>query len=264
MGRLHRLVDAARHDDVKTLLATGVDVNEVADNLTPLDLAIHNDDVAMVDLLIRAGADVNHGHPNTGKRPLHDASTKNDLRILNLLLAAGADVEGCREISTPLCMAARMGKREAYDRLIEAGANPEATQKGKTAREIMESAVDHDERVRQQFEIMAQNRKPDQHANKVREMMAEYPIVEEFAAHRGRHIYIFGFRGEDFTDPTIAEWVRRLGEILHSSELSDVEEKYLTGDELEEARRLRKQAERRLARMKARQARVEQAALEKS
>lgn len=260
MSRLHRLVQAARHEDVKVELLQGADVNAISANLTPLNEAISNNDVAMVDILIRAGADVNHGHPISGKRPLVDAVTK-DLRILELLLNAGADVEGCRVTNTPLCIAAAFGKREAYDRLIAAGANPDATINGKPASEAIDEASKAHEWMMTRMEETGPLSKPDLYADQVKKLMGEYPTVEEYAAHRGRCIYIYSFDQGIFTDSEVGNWARRLGEIIRSSELLEqLEEELLSGQELETVRRERRRTERHLARTKAKQERIAKAA----
>lgn len=251
----------AKHEEAKAEIEHGVDVNEVAANLTPLDVAIHNSDVAMVDILIRAGADVNQGHVKTGRRPLHSAASKSDLRILDLLLNAGADVEGCRETSTPLCIAASFGKREAYDRLIKAGANPLATRNGKTARELLASSVAGDEWMRQRLESDANQKKPDKHEEIVRKMMEEHSTVEEYAAHRASDIYVYGLDQGVFTDPIVEKWARDLGEILRSPERQkQCEEQLLSGEKLDRARRERRHFERRLALEEARKERIALAA----
>jgi len=251
------LVRWSRHEDVEAAVESGADVNEIARNLTPLDVAIHGGDIAMVDILIRAGADVNHGHPKTGKRPLHDAVTQPDLRILELLLNAGADVEGCRESSTPFCTAAAFGEKEAYDRLIVAGANPLATMHGKPASVILASTIHSDELMRARLTMETLNKTPDKNADRVKKMMAEFPTVEEYAAHRAESILIYGIDQGVFTDPLVGKWARDLGEILRSPErLEQCEERFLSGRELDRARRERVKAARRHAREQARQERL--------
>jgi hypothetical protein len=215
----------------------------------------------MVDILIRAGAEVNHGHPRTGKRPLHDAVTAPDLRILELLLNAGADVQGCRETSTPLCSAAAFGNREAYDRLIKAGANPLATMRGKPAKEILVSTVGADGWMRHRPNPDTLNQKPDKYEHHVKEMMAEYPNVEEYAAHRAGGILIYGIDQSVFTDSEVGKWARDLGELLRSPErLQQCQERFLNGGELERARRERRKADRRQVREQARKERLALAA----
>ncbi len=257
------MVSAARHDDVKAALEFGADVNEVSNNLTPLDEAIHNGDVAMVDILIKAGADVNHGHSKTGKRPIHSAVTQPDLRIMELLLAAGSDVEGCRETSTPLCYAAAFGKKEAYDRLLAAGAYPLATMRGQTASELLETGFGSDLFIQQRLKMEEQRHKPDQYARHILKMMVAYPTVEEFAAHRGRNIYMYGFGNGVYTDTAVGKWARELGEILFTAgRLTECEEQFLSGDELEKAQRVRKRTAKRLERDRRQEERIAVAAQE--
>ncbi|AIE83657.1 hypothetical protein OP10G_0289 [Fimbriimonas ginsengisoli Gsoil 348] len=255
------MVRWAKHEDVKAEIERGADVNEIAGNLTPLDHAIKNDDVAMVDILIRAGADVNQGHPKTGRRPLHSAASSPDLRILELLLEAGADLEGCRETSTPLCFAAAFRKREAYDRLIKAGANALATMKGKVASEWLTSAAAADEYMQQRWETDSKEKRPDEYEPLLRKMMGEYPTAEEYAAHRGNDIFVFSLDRGVFTDPEVQKWARDLGEILRSPErLKECEERFLSGAELARARRERRHFERRLALQEGRKERIALAA----
>ncbi len=260
MGRLLRLVGTSRHEDVKAAIRCGADVNEVSHNLTPLDVAIHNGDVAMVDILIKAGADVNHAHPKTGNRPVHGAVNK-DLRILELLLDAGADVDGGRDTSTPLSIAAVFGKKEAYARLLAAGANPNATMLGKKPSDLLESCIGSDQWMQHQLPMEAERQKPDRNAGHIMTIMAEYPTVEEYAANNGRLILIYGMDQGEFTDPAVGKWARDLGDILRSPErLVECEERFLRGDKLEAVRRERKRIERWLAREQRRKERLALAA----
>ena len=49
------------------MIAAGSDLNSERENLTPLERAIHNNDLEMVEVFISACADVNHSHPKTSK-----------------------------------------------------------------------------------------------------------------------------------------------------------------------------------------------------
>lgn len=261
MGTLYRSVRWSRHQDVKAEIERGADVNESNANCSLLEIAVQNADVSMVEILIRAGADVNQGHPNTGRRPLHSAVSLSDLRILELLLNAGADVEGCHETATPLCIAASFGRREAYDRLIEAGANPMATMNGKVASALLASGVAAAEWMRKHREMDSNQKAVDKYEQVIRKMMEEYPTVEEYAAHRGRNIYLYDLDQGVFTDPAVEKWARDLGVIIRSLERLELcEEQFQTGDELEKARRERRNLKRRLAREEARKERITLAA----
>jgi hypothetical protein len=259
VGRLHRLVRWSWHEEAESEIERGADVNAVVGNLTPLEVAIGNGDIAMVDILIRAGADVDHCHPKTGKHPLEGAVMQSDLRILELLLNAGADVEGCRESSTPLCLAAAFGMREAYARLIAAGANPLVMMHGKPANEAIESIADAHEWMRRSLDTVIEE--PDKYADQIKKMMAEHPTPEEYAAHRGRDIYAYGIDRGAFTDPEVGAWARALGDIVRSPErLALCEDLFLSGGELDEVRHARKRAQWRTAREQARKERIAVAA----
>jgi len=238
----------AKHEEAQAEIARGADVNAIVAKWSLLDVAIHNNDVAMVDILVRAGADVNQGHVNTGRRPLDSAVCVSDLRILDLLLNAGADVGGCDATSTPLCVAAAFGKREAYDRLIKAGANPRATMHGKMASELLESAESGEGWMRRRLAMDANQKEPDKYEQFVRKMMEEYPAVEEYAAHHARTIHVYGIDQGVFTDPVVGKWARDLGEILRTPERREqCEERFLSADKLDRVRRERGESERRRA-----------------
>ena len=238
----------ALHSEVAAEIAAGAQVDEIVRGLTPLEVAIHQADAAMVELLIRAGADVNHGHPRTGDRPLHDAALLDDLRILELLLDAGADVEGCGVTGTPLCTAAAFGKSPAVRRLLEAGANPDATMGGRTVDELLADFSLEASRIAA-IEAEEASRNLDAFAPSLLSMMAEYPTVEEYAAHHGREMFIFGLARGVYSDPTITAWVQALGSILRSpEELARCEERFLSPGKLEESCRREKGIKRRIER----------------
>ncbi len=256
MNRLFYYVSQGKHQEAESLIAQGANVNAEVESLTPLDKAVQNNDVRMVELLIEAGADVNHGHPKTGKTALHDAVTE-DPRILELLLRAGADVEGGKPTSTPLCIAAAFRKRDAYDRLIEAGANPNATMHGIAACEEIEKPSPFDGAQRVFERMRADNRNPELQTEFVRQMMSQYPTVELYAAHRGRGTYVFSLHLDEFTDPEVEAWAKRYAEILFTPGLlAEFEEQYLAGSELDQARRERKRLDRWLTKQARKKARI--------
>jgi ankyrin repeat protein len=77
---------------VNSLLKAGADVNkERKQGGTALDLASQNGHITIVDLLLKAGADVNKAR-NNGQTSLIIASNDGNTEIVRLLLAAGADV----------------------------------------------------------------------------------------------------------------------------------------------------------------------------
>ena len=75
---------------VEILIKAGADVNKVGHQvMSALRFAVKDDNVTCADLLIKAGADVNNEHHYT---PLYYAVTQKANRCLDLLLRSGADV----------------------------------------------------------------------------------------------------------------------------------------------------------------------------
>ncbi len=87
--------------------------------------AIENGNVALVRLLVEAGADVNAAEGFGGNTPLHEAVEQGDAEIVKILVAAGADVEAEGFMRrTPLSLAAEEGATEIMQILL--GPGPEA------------------------------------------------------------------------------------------------------------------------------------------
>ncbi len=89
------LIEAARGDlaEVERLLKAGADVNAKAkDGITPLHTAAaKNSTPAVLEVLLKAGADVN-AKGKDGWTPLHFAAARNPSpAVIELLLKAGAD-----------------------------------------------------------------------------------------------------------------------------------------------------------------------------
>ena len=89
-----RLIDAVRAQNlehVRALLAERVDVNATqGDGATALHWAVHRDDSALVDTLLRAGARANVAD-DTGATPLFLACTNRNADIVGRLLSANAN-----------------------------------------------------------------------------------------------------------------------------------------------------------------------------
>jgi hypothetical protein len=96
-GGITELASAARAGDtatIRTLAEAGHDVNAFDPGLnhwTPLIHAIHKNQLAAVDALIAAHADVNRAAPG-GMTPLRQAVGNGQAQIVRRLLAAGADL----------------------------------------------------------------------------------------------------------------------------------------------------------------------------
>ena len=134
-----RLADALEHRDVETarsLLKQHVDVNTPQpDGATALHWATHWDDLDMVDLLIRAGANVNAVN-ELGVPPLSLACTNRNAAMTERLLGAGAHPDAALLTGeTVLMTAARTGSVDVVKALLAHGAPVNATERlrGQTA-----------------------------------------------------------------------------------------------------------------------------------
>ena len=96
------------------------------DGSTPLHWAAYRDDLARVDALIRAGANVNAAN-DIGATALWAAGMSGSAPVVKRLLDAGANPDlALLSGETPLMAASRAGKTEAVAALLAKGANPNA------------------------------------------------------------------------------------------------------------------------------------------
>lgn len=135
------LVQAARTRDgaaLGVLLAAQprVDVNQrAADGTTALHWAVYNDDLALVERLLKAGANVD-ARNDYDATPLSEAAITGNVKVLRALLAAGANVESPNaDGQTALMVVARTSNVEAARLLLERGAAVNAREqwRGQTA-----------------------------------------------------------------------------------------------------------------------------------
>jgi ankyrin repeat protein len=121
------LADAAARGDrnaVRTLVQRKADVNAAqVDGTTALHWAVRADDLELADLLIAAGANVAVTN-REGVTPLQLAAINGSGPMLQKLLKAGADPNASLDQfgDTALMMAARTGKTDALHVLLETGA----------------------------------------------------------------------------------------------------------------------------------------------
>jgi ankyrin repeat protein len=109
---------------VRSLLQRKVDVNSPqVDGTTALHWAVRADDLETIDLLVRAGANVS-ARNRAGVMPLELAALNGNAAVIERLIKAGADVNKPLNSSgdTALMMASRSGKAEAVKALLDRGA----------------------------------------------------------------------------------------------------------------------------------------------
>lgn len=107
---LHRAIVVSKDEEVISLLIKfGADINKAIDytELRPIDLAVIENKIGFLKILIREGANINAFGSN-GLAPLNRALSLRELEIAELLLKAGADTNSKdHEGNTPLhCVAA--------------------------------------------------------------------------------------------------------------------------------------------------------------
>lgn len=128
---LHLAVMRGQQQLVEVLIKAGVDVDAPwpARGTTPLCLAAQTGDLGMAQQLLAAGANVNASSTDTS-RPLHHAAcTSGNLAMVQLLLTAGANVNATRDDGcSALHLAANTpGNVPVIRELLEAGADVYAT-----------------------------------------------------------------------------------------------------------------------------------------
>ena len=133
------LIAAVRTGDeaaVRAWLGGPNDVNaRQPDGATALHWAVHHEDAAIADLLIRAGADVSAAN-DLGVTPLLLACRRGHGALAERLLEAGADPNAALPSGeTALMAAARAGSLDAVNALLARGARVDATEaaRGQTA-----------------------------------------------------------------------------------------------------------------------------------
>ena len=125
-----RLIQAVRNKDpqaVRTLLSQRIDVNAPqGDGATALHWAARVDDLAIADILLRAGARAAVANDN-GATPLHLACLNRSAAMVDRLLRAGADTNAAMvNGETVLMTCSRSGTAEAVKALLVKGARVNA------------------------------------------------------------------------------------------------------------------------------------------
>lgn len=135
-----RLADAAKEGDLKavqTLISEKVDVNAAAgDGTTALHWAAFRDNAAIVNVLVKAGANLHAATRVGGITPLLLAAENGNAHAVEALMTAGDDANSVTQDGITVLMAASAsGSVEAVKALLEYGAAPSAVdpQRGQTA-----------------------------------------------------------------------------------------------------------------------------------
>lgn len=101
--RLHRAAEAGDLPAVQNLLGRGCPVNAFDElGRTPLHYAVRGEHFAVIDYLLRQGAEINaHDERVIGDTPLGEASSTCSLKMAQILVASGADptVQGWMQLS---------------------------------------------------------------------------------------------------------------------------------------------------------------------
>jgi|GEM_PF-2372430 len=112
---------------VINLLAQGADVDAVHNiGVTPLYIASQNGHLAVVELLLKKGADPEFKFPVNDMTPLCNAAYNGKAAVVQMLLDYGADIEAKIGSATVLHLAAQRGQREVVKLLLENGASLES------------------------------------------------------------------------------------------------------------------------------------------
>jgi uncharacterized protein len=129
---------------VRALLKQRIDVNRAqGDGATALHWAAHRDDLAIADLLIRAGARARVAN-DLGVTPLHLACTNRSAPMVERLLAAGANARAALvNGETVLMTCARAGNALAVKTLLAHGADVNAKENEHHQTALMWAVAQH-------------------------------------------------------------------------------------------------------------------------
>jgi ankyrin repeat protein len=126
------------HDILHALAPSGIDLETRSPRYgTPLDCAISQKNITAIHILLKAGASPN-GESIYGKL-LHAAVVMQFPEAIKALIAAGADLEAPKDRfgQSPLILAALFDYADMAQLLLNAGANPNATDTaGNTVRAV--------------------------------------------------------------------------------------------------------------------------------
>ena len=254
MSRLHNAAGGGDIEAVRDCIAAGMDVNALGfRSFTPLQRAASGGFPKVVRELLKAGADPHFAAKSSP--PLTSAASGGHLAVVKILVEAGAEINATQGKYPAVNMAAMFGRTDVLDYMREQSASFDIPDdQGKTATDWL--AIGGIEGQHKQLfgHVDFTTARPDSE-NHVRKMMAEFTAPEEYVAKNGRYVYVCGYGALMFEDKSVEQWAHRLCEILQDSALlAECEKRYLTGEELEEARKVRARQEKSDVRRKAKEA----------
>lgn len=129
---LHSIFKRATPSVVQTFIDLGASPNgQNSDGWTALHCACYNGDDAVVEMLLKHGADVNTTNTSTRETVLHWAvrkATRNSASIVKRLLDAGADINKlCSDGTSALVNAVKQSNADTVQVLIDRGADLHAS-----------------------------------------------------------------------------------------------------------------------------------------
>ena len=127
MNELRIACENGNIDVIQRFINDGFDINQELDEYgwTPLIFASDNGHKEIVEMLMRAGADIEKAD-KYGWTPLIVAINNGHKEIVEILIRAGADIEKANKYGwTPLIIASNNGYKEIVEMLIRAGADME-------------------------------------------------------------------------------------------------------------------------------------------
>lgn len=134
--RLFEAINVADVQEIKKILAAGVDINiRDSNGQSAILLAANIGNVEVIEILLNAGFDVNTTVSRRGQEgfnnitywlPLTAAIGNCHIEVVRVLLSAGVDVKEIEHniFLTPLCLAIEQNQIEITRLLLDAGANP--------------------------------------------------------------------------------------------------------------------------------------------
>ncbi len=226
------------------LLRAGGNVDERnIHQLTPLLVAIKRDQDQVVKLLLTFGADLSLRDPND-QTPLHIAANLGRLNMVRMMCERGTDLNALGPLGSPACHAAIANRREVVEYLLAQGADPTILcEEGLTAQQWLELGgyKGRFDAIMREANARGRDPRPALHEQLVRGFMAEFPEPEAYAAKHGRTVLPWSFGNDAYDDPAVTAWARRVAEVMFDPVLrAAAEDRYLVGEELEDALRHRR------------------------